>query len=98
VALALERLTRVASEPEASVEDLRNLDVLERRAAKLAQALAEANAALAYVASLEYVDPGEASIYRSVQGLALEDPRRAQKSAALERIFAANLALQKPAP
>ena len=96
VALALERLASAAPEPNASPDDVRNLDVLQRRTAKLEQALAEVRAALAYVADLEYVDPGEASLYRTVQGLAPEDPRRAQKSAALECIFRANLSLQKP--
>lgn len=98
VALVLQRLASAAAEVEADVppEELRDLDVLQRRLVKLEQALAEARAALAHVGGLEHVDMGLASIYRVVQGLAAEDPRRAQKSAALECVFRANLALQKP--
>lgn len=96
VALALSRLACAPPDPDASSEDLRSLDVLQRRVAKVEQALAEARAALAYVTGLEHVDPGLASIYRHVQGLPPDDPRRAQKGAALECIFRANLSLQKP--
>ena len=98
VGLVLQRLASAAAEVEADVptKELRDLDVLQRRLVKLEQALAEARAALAHVGSLEHVDGGLASIYRAVQGLAAGDPRRAQKTAALECIFRANLALQKP--
>ncbi|HEX6883331.1 MAG TPA: hypothetical protein VF530_08115 [Planctomycetota bacterium] len=98
VALVLQRLASAAAEVEADVpaEELRDLDVLQRRLVKLEQALAEARAALTHVGSLEHVDGGLASIYRVVQGLAAGDPRRAQKTAALECVFRANLALQRP--
>jgi hypothetical protein len=95
VALALEGLAEDRV-PGASAEDLSSLDILTRRSSKLEQALAEARAALAHVSRLEYVDPGLSSLYRTIQGLAPEDPRHAQKGAALECIFRANLALQKP--
>jgi len=98
VALVLQRLAAAAAEVEGNVpaEELRDLDVLQRRLMKLEQALAEARAALVHVGGLEHVDGGLASIYRAVQGLAAADPRHVQKSAALECIFRANLALQKP--
>jgi hypothetical protein len=79
----------------AGVELLRSLDVLERRANKLERALYDARAALAYVSGLERVDPGLASIYRHVQGLAHDDPRREQKAGALAKIYQANLELRQ---
>jgi len=98
IGLALQRLALASSgeEPTASGEELRSLDVLQRRAIKLERSLQETRAALAYVAGLEHVDAGIASIYRAVQGLSLEDPQRESKRDALEHIFRANLALQKP--
>jgi len=97
IALALERRSSAPSSPGASGEELRGLDVLERRAAKLERSLREARAALAYVSGLEHVDQGIASIHRAVQGLALGDPQRERKRAALECLFRSNLALQRPA-
>lgn len=93
--LALEQALSAEPPPSADEETLRNLDVLERRAAKLERALHDARAALAYVSGLEHVDPGLASIYRQVQGLAHDDPRREQKAGALEKIFRANLELRQ---
>ena len=60
----------------------------------LARSLHEARAALAYVSGLAHVEPGVASIYRQVQGLASDDPRHEQKSGALQKIFQANLDLR----
>jgi hypothetical protein len=91
----LEREEAPAVTP-ASASELGDLDLLRRRAAKLARSLLEARAALAHLARLEHVDEGLASIYRAVQGLDAGDPRREQKSDALARVFRANLALQKP--
>lgn len=93
--LALEQALSAAPPAQVDDETLRNLDVLERRAAKLERALHDARAALAYVSGLEHVDPGVASIYRQVQGLATDDPRREQKAGVLEKIFRANLALRE---
>jgi hypothetical protein len=81
----------------ATVDELRNLDLLQRRAQKLEQALRDARAALAYVSGLEHIDQGLSSIYRAVQGLAGDDPLRECKQGALEAIFQANLSLQKKA-
>jgi hypothetical protein len=78
-----------------STVELQNLDLLQRRALKLEQALRDARAALAYISQLEHVDLGLASIYRVVQGIALDDPLRERKQGALEAIFQANLSLQK---
>lgn len=81
---------------EASSEELRSLDVLQRRAHKLARSLQDARAALEYVAGLAHVDQGLTSIYRTVQGLASSDPHHTQKRDVLEGVFRANMALQKP--
>jgi hypothetical protein len=96
VSLALLAPHASASDAGASREELRSLDVLQRRAVKLEGALREARAALAYVAGLPHVDEGLASIYRTVQGLRRDDPHHEQKRGALEGVFRANLALQKP--
>jgi len=95
--LALGALVVGDGEPSASGEQLDRLELLQRRASKLERSLQEARAALAYVSGLEHVDEGLASVYRAVQGLNFDDPRHEQKRSALERIYAANLELQKPA-
>jgi len=82
---------------DATLDELRVLDVLQRRLAKLEQSLQETRATLAYVSGLEHVDTGLASLYRQVQGLAEGDPRSEQKRGVLDSIFHANLSLQKPA-
>jgi hypothetical protein len=81
--------------PAPQEERLGHLDVLQRRAAKLERSLKEARSALAYVSGLEHVDTGLSSIYRVVQGLSPDDPNREAKRGSLERIFQANLELQK---
>jgi hypothetical protein len=96
VSLAVAALESAVQAPTASTEELGELDLLQRRASKLERSLHEARSALAYVSSLERVDPGLASIYRAVQGLGGDDPERGRKRDALERIFQANLKLQKP--
>lgn len=96
IGLALQRLTSASEVPTASGEELRSLDVLQRRTAKLERSLQEARSALAYVSGMQHVDAGIASIYRAVQGLSLEDPQRDSKRAALESLFHANLTLQQP--
>ncbi|MSR61941.1 MAG: hypothetical protein EXS08_05805 [Planctomycetes bacterium] len=95
IALALVSASARSEAPPASTEELGNLDVLQRRAAKLERALQEARAALAYVSGLERIDDGLASIYRVVQGLALDDPQHLRKQDALARIFQANLELRQ---
>jgi len=95
ITLALAAASERSEAPTASAEELGSLDLLQRRAAKLERSLQEARAALAYVSGLERVDEGLASIYRHVQGLALDDPQRMRKQDALERIFQANLELRQ---
>lgn len=96
VELALASCEPTLAPDDASHTELHALDVLQRRAHKLERSLADARAALAYVASLEHVEDGLASIYRTVQGLNGSDPQATRKREALVGIFRANLALQKP--
>jgi len=92
--LTITRLEPAQAAAEVGGELLQSLDVLARRERKLERALHDARAALAYVSGLEHVDAGIASIYRQVQGLAQDDPRREQKAGALVKIFQANLELR----
>jgi len=95
VRLVLGTLEAPSEQPTASEEELRRLDVLQRRTFKLERSLQEIRSALTYVKGLERVDTGLASIYRAVQGLAEDAPDRERKRSALDGIFQANLHLQK---
>ena len=98
ITLALAALPPVVEDEEsASHAELGELEILRRRAAKLERSLQETRSALAYVSGLAVVDEGIASIYRVVQGISREDPQLERKRDVLERIFRANLDLQKPA-
>jgi diguanylate cyclase (GGDEF)-like protein len=89
-------LSRAASEHERAV------DVLARRVNKLKLALEGAEAELARLAQLKNVDPGLASIYRTVQGLAPGERDFERKREMLTILFEANLSLRRsldrPAP
>ncbi|HEX6884417.1 MAG TPA: hypothetical protein VF530_13650 [Planctomycetota bacterium] len=78
---------------DASAQD--RIDRLERRLAKLRALLVESEARLARAVQAEAVDPGVASCYRTVQGLAADAPQHDQKAALMEQIFAANLELHE---
>jgi hypothetical protein len=101
VQLAL-RAPAPAPDPEPLAEPLcaeerETLDLLRRRVAKVERALEEARAAIAYVSSLETLDAGIASLYRSVQGLAPSDPHYAAKRGMLELVYRANVELRRKA-
>jgi len=70
------------------------IDRLERRVKKLSASLEATEHALQAVSRLKAIDPGLASIYRTVQGLSLEDGLARAKLAMLERLFEANRLLQ----
>jgi Mrp family chromosome partitioning ATPase len=72
----------------------REIDVLERRIAKLTQQLARTEADLRRLASMKNVDLGIASIYRGVQGLSSEEEALALKRLLMQKIFTANLELK----
>jgi GGDEF domain-containing protein len=71
------------------------IDVLQRRIAKLTKVLGMTEADLRKVMAMKNIDEGVASIYRTVQGLEDGDAMREAKQAMMADIFQANLALQK---
>lgn len=71
------------------------LDQLERRIAKLIQSLEQTERALAHLQHLATLDPGLASIYKTVQGLDPAEGENAKKKAVLERVFLENIELRK---
>ncbi len=73
----------------------REIDILERRLAKLSRSLGTTEDALRQMALLKAIDPGMSSVYREVQGLNLEDPRSDVKRALMANIFQANFDLRK---
>ena len=72
----------------------RQIDLLERRIVKLTLQLEQTEADLKRIAAMKNIDLGLASIYRSVQGLSLEDEARAMKKSLLKKIFQANMELK----
>ena len=73
----------------------REIDVLQRRIAKLAESLQASEANLRRVSKMHRLDPGLASIYREVQGLSEDDSFAETKREMLAKIFEANLDLQE---
>lgn len=67
----------------------------ELRIAKLTKSLELTEEELKRIAAMKNVDPGVASIYRTIQGLNAEDDSAEVKKEMLAGIFQANLALQK---
>ena len=84
-----EALTKATSDHEEQV------DLLERRVAKMKDLLDATEGELFALAKLKGVDSGVASIYRTVQGLREDDTAHGQKKEMLTLIFEANLELQK---
>jgi hypothetical protein len=78
-----------ASEHQAQVE------MFERRIAKLNESLGATESELRRIAAMKGIDPGVSSIYRSVQGLSLDEDQLEAKRGMLENIFNANLELKK---
>lgn len=72
-----------------------DVDVLERRIAKLRELLDQTERALEEMADAKGVGSGIASIYRTVQGLKAGEKGAEQKKEMLSLIFEANLDLQK---
>ena len=71
----------------------RQIENLERRVRKLTELLDVTESELRRVASMKNIDTGIASIFRTVQGLSLEDPNAELKQELMKDIFEANLAL-----
>lgn len=73
----------------------RQVDLLERRVRKLANLLDLTESELRRVSGLKEVDPGIASIYRSVQGLSGEERDFELKRQLMSEIFKANVELKE---
>jgi Mrp family chromosome partitioning ATPase len=72
----------------------RQIDLLERRIAKLTLLLEQTEDSLRHLAQQKNVDPGIPSIYRGVQGLSSEEEALALKQSLMKEIFRANLDLK----
>ena len=73
----------------------RQIEILERRIAKLNRRLAEAEDGLRQLAALREADPGIASVYRGVQGLSSQEEYANFKRELMHKIFLANLELKQ---
>ena len=73
----------------------RQVEILERRLAKLNRRLAQAEEALKQLAALKGEDAGIASVYRGIQGLSSEEDYLTFKRELMHKIFLANLELQQ---
>jgi GGDEF domain-containing protein len=76
-------------------EHRKQIDQLERRIAKLTEILGVTEEELKRVMAMKAIDPGVASIFRTVQGLSGTDEQAETKKAMMSEIFKANLAFQK---
>jgi hypothetical protein len=72
----------------------RQIDILERRIAKLTHLLEETEDNLRRIAGMKGIDPGMSSIYRTVQGLSSHEEAFALKKQLMKKIFQANLDLK----
>lgn len=93
--VANQRQRRQVALAGALARERERIDVLERRIAKLRAAQREMEHALAELARRAELDGGLPSIYRSVQGLALDEPARQAKAEMLREVFEQNLRLQR---
>lgn len=71
------------------------VDMLERRLAKLSATLENAEGKLREAAGAQSIDPGVASVYRAVQGLSDVEHDLVLKREMMAKIFEANLELRK---
>lgn len=79
-------------------EHSRQIDLLQRRLSKLAESLQLTEEELRRVMSVKSIDPGVASIYRTVQGLSMEEADSERKKEMMAKIFEANIELRKQIP
>ena len=71
------------------------IGLLERRISKLCKHLGQTEQELARVLKMKDLDPGVASVYRTVQGLNPETDAREQKAKLMNQIFDANVKLRE---
>ena len=76
-------------------EHKQQMDLLERRIAKLTSVLGVTESELRRVLAMKNIDAGVASLYQTVQGLTDSDPQGENKKALMGEIFQQNLAFQK---
>jgi len=89
-------VSRMNDERAQLMEDhKRQYDLLERRLSKLAGNLEMTEAELKSTMARKNIDPGVASIYRTVQGLSAAEEDAELKKEMMSKIFEANLELQK---
>jgi len=89
------REQRVEVERERLEQHRLEMERLERRVSKLSKILGQTERELAEMARRKMIDPGEASIYKTVQGLDLADGASKRKAELLSAIFEANLSFQR---
>ncbi len=75
----------------------KEIELLERRIEKLNKALSDTERALCDVSAMKGIDGGLASIYKSIQGLDMTDPKYGRKKELLAEVFKQNLVLQNRA-
>jgi len=90
----IETVRAQSSEQELTERD-KQIDQLERRVRKLAGMLEMTEAELKRVAELKDVDPGIASVYRSVQGLSGQERDFELRKQLMNEIFKANIELRE---
>lgn len=90
--LARERQRALEEKTAQHREEVRRFEL---RLAKLSQSLEVTEEELRRIAAMKNIDPGIASIYRTVQGLSPDDENAEAKREMLAGIFEANLKLQK---
>jgi len=76
------------------IDSQKQISQLERRVAKLTESLGLTEAELKRIAKLKNIDLGVASLYRTVQGLSVEEAGAEQKKEMLKNIFDANMTLR----
>ena len=87
---------KLESEHEAKRrEHEEQVDLLKRRLTKLSSSLEMTEDELRRVMKMKAIDPGVASIYRTVQGLDTEEADFELKKEMMSKIFEANLELQQ---
>ena len=97
IAAAISRMADAkASAKTGEVDEARRtIDMLERRIGKLTHALGVTEEELQRIAAMKNVELGEASIYRTVQGLADDAKDKERKREMMRDIFHANFELKK---
>lgn len=88
-------LARASAQDRAVHDHQSHVEVLERRIGKLKEVLDQTEKDLRSVAAAKEIDPGIASIYRSVQGLSEEEEGVERKKEMLSILFEANKDLRK---